>query len=71
MNYLEIKTLKIELDLYKNYFEKQENQIKFYEGIKQEKEKTLEEFKNSTTELYKIQCMNFNQCIEIIKVSSK
>ena len=67
-NLSEIKSLKSELELYKYYSNKQEEQIKLNEEVKSKNDQIISEHLTSSNELYKIQCLNFNNCIEIIKV---
>ena len=64
----EVKSLKSELELYKYYSNKQEEQIKLNEKVKSKNDRIISEHLTSSNKLYKIQCVNFNNCIEIIKV---
>ena len=65
---LEIKALKIELEMYKEFSNKQIeelNNIKIYNA---EASQNIKEFQARSKNLYEIQCMNFKNCLDILKV---
>jgi len=66
--YLEIKSLKSELDMYKDFSKKQTEEINKIKLFIDENKNDNREFQAATKDLYDIQCMNFKNCLEVIKV---
>ncbi len=65
----EIKALRSELELYKQYSQKLNGEVEFYKKIVNESKTSLKEFESNSKELFDIECKNLKNTIEVIKVN--
>ncbi len=66
----EIKALKSEMEMYKNYSYKLAEELEVKKKNANNTDKVINDFNKSFKELYDIQCKNFNNNLNIIKVFS-
>ena len=65
---IEYKSLKNELEMYKEFTTRQTDEINNFKIYTDENAVSLREFQSRSKELYEIQCMNFKSCVDLLKV---